>query len=99
MDRAELIAQHCGQCCATVPIESMAVPSPLERRSTSPLLSAWCHLHPGQSPESNSIAKTFAGTFKRDYARVHPLPDVAAVLRQIVRWLSATLTEGWNDLT
>ena len=39
-----------------------------------------------QSPESNGIAEAFVKTFKRDYARVHPLPDAATVLRQIARW-------------
>jgi hypothetical protein len=38
------------------------------------------------SPESNGIAEAFVKTFKRDYARIHPLPDAAAVLRQIARW-------------
>jgi hypothetical protein len=38
-----------------------------------------------QSPESNGIAEAFVKTFKRDYARVHPLLDGATVLRQIAR--------------
>jgi transposase InsO family protein len=41
---------------------------------------------PVQSPESNGIAEAFVKTFKRDYARVHPLPDAATVLRQIAGW-------------
>jgi putative transposase len=41
---------------------------------------------PVQSPESNGIAEAFGKTFKRDYARVHPLLDAATVLRQIARW-------------
>jgi putative transposase len=41
---------------------------------------------PVHSPESNGIAEAFVKTFKRDYARIHPLPDAAAVLRQIARW-------------
>lgn len=41
---------------------------------------------PVQSPESNGIAEALVKTFKRDYARVHPLPDAATVLRQIARW-------------
>jgi integrase-like protein len=39
-----------------------------------------------RSPESNGIAEAFVRTFKRDYARVHPLPDAATVLRQIAGW-------------
>jgi transposase InsO family protein len=42
---------------------------------------------PVHSPESNGIAEAFVKTFKRDYARVHPLPDAATVLRQITGWL------------
>jgi len=38
---------------------------------------------PVRSPESNGIAEAFVRTFKRDYARVHPLPNAATVLRQI----------------
>jgi putative transposase len=41
---------------------------------------------PVHSPEPNGIAEAFVKTFKRDYARIHPLPDAATVLRQIVRW-------------
>src|SRR5262249_27221334 len=65
----------------------MAVPSPPKRRSTSPPPSAWCHASPVRSPESNGIAEAFVKTFKRDYARIHPLPDAATVLRQIARWV------------
>ena len=41
---------------------------------------------PMHSPESNGIAEAFVKTFKRDYARVQPLPDAATVLRQIAGW-------------
>ena len=41
---------------------------------------------PVQSPQSNGIAEAFVKTFKRDYARVHPLLDAATVLRQIAGW-------------
>jgi len=41
---------------------------------------------PVQSPELNGIAEAFVKTFKRDYARVHPMPDAATVLRQIAGW-------------
>ena len=40
-------------------------------------------LHAGPSPQSNGIAEAFVKTFKRDHARVHPLPDAATVLRQL----------------
>jgi transposase InsO family protein len=41
---------------------------------------------PVHSPESNGIAEAFVKTFKRDYARVNPLPDAATLLRQITGW-------------
>jgi putative transposase len=41
---------------------------------------------PVHSPESNGIAEAFVKTFKRDYARVNPLPNAATVLRQIAGW-------------
>jgi transposase InsO family protein len=47
---------------------------------------------PVNSPESNGIAEAFVKTFKRDYARVHPLPDAATVLRQIAGWF-----EDYNE--
>jgi transposase InsO family protein len=47
---------------------------------------------PVHSPESNGIAEAFVKTFKRDYARVHPMPDAPTVLRQIAGWL-----EDYNE--
>ena len=41
---------------------------------------------PVQSPESNGIAEAFVKTFKRDYARINPLPDAETVLRQLNGW-------------
>jgi transposase InsO family protein len=41
---------------------------------------------PVHSRASNAIAEAFVKTFKRDYARIHPLPDAATVLRQTARW-------------
>ena len=32
------------------------------------------------------MAEAFVRTMKRDYARVAPLPDVAAVMRQLPAW-------------
>jgi putative transposase len=50
---------------------------------------------PMRSPESNGIAEALVKTFKRDYARIHPLPDAD---RQIAKWFEdttrATLTLG-----
>jgi hypothetical protein len=41
---------------------------------------------PIESPQSNGMAEAFVKTFKRDYARVHPRPDAATVLRQLDDW-------------
>ncbi|BCH12629.1 hypothetical protein MesoLj131c_68870 (plasmid) [Mesorhizobium sp. 131-3-5] len=38
---------------------------------------------PVQSPESNGISESFVKTFKRDYARVNPLPDAVTALGKI----------------
>ncbi len=38
---------------------------------------------PVRSPESNGMAEAFVKTFKRDYVRVHLLPDAPTALRQI----------------
>jgi hypothetical protein len=37
---------------------------------------------PVQSPESNGISESFVKTFKRDYVRIHPLPDALTALQQ-----------------
>ena len=47
---------------------------------------------PVQSPESNGISESFVKTFKRDYVRVHPLPDALTAFRQIAGWF-----EDYND--
>jgi transposase InsO family protein len=41
---------------------------------------------PVRSPQSNGISESFVKTFKRDYARVNPLPDADTALRQITGW-------------
>ena len=41
---------------------------------------------PVASPESNGICEAFVKTLKRDYVRVHPLPDAATALDQITGW-------------
>jgi hypothetical protein len=37
---------------------------------------------PVQSPDSHDIAESFVKTFKRDYVRIHPLPDALTALQQ-----------------
>ena len=41
---------------------------------------------PVESPESNGMAETFVKTFKRDYIRISPIPDAAA-LAAIDHWM------------
>lgn len=48
---------------------------------------------PVRSPESNGMAEAFVKTFKRDYVRVHPLPDAQTALRQIAGWIA-----DYNDI-
>lgn len=43
---------------------------------------------PVKSPESNGMSEAFVKTFKRDYARVNPLPNAATALRQIAGWIN-----------
>src|SRR5204863_3116480 len=42
---------------------------------------------PVESPESNGMAEAFVKTFKRDYVRVNPIPNAAAALTLIDRWM------------
>jgi transposase InsO family protein len=48
---------------------------------------------PVRSPESNGVSEAFVKTLKRDYARIHPTPDAAAVLQQLPAWL-----EDYNEV-
>jgi putative transposase len=43
---------------------------------------------PFKSPQSNGMAEAFVRTFKRDYVRVRPCPNAAAVLRQLPGWFA-----------
>jgi len=43
---------------------------------------------PVRSPESNGVSEAFVKTLKRDYARICPRPDAAAVLQQIPEWIT-----------
>ena len=47
---------------------------------------------PVSSPQSNGMSEAFVKTFKRDYARVNPLPDAETVLNQIGEWI-----EDYNE--
>ena len=42
---------------------------------------------PVESPESNGMAEAFVKTFKRDYVRMGLIPDAAAALALIDRWM------------
>jgi putative transposase len=48
---------------------------------------------PVRSPESNGIAEAFVKTFKRDYARLNPRPDAAAVMAELDSWF-----EDYNEM-
>ena len=41
---------------------------------------------PVASPESNGMSEAFVKTLKRDYVRVHPVPDATTALDQIAGW-------------
>jgi len=47
---------------------------------------------PYYSPESNGMAEAFIKTFKRDYVRMHELPDAITVMEQLPRWF-----EDYNE--
>jgi transposase InsO family protein len=48
---------------------------------------------PVRSPESNGIAEAFVKTFKRDYVRLNPRPDAAAVMAALDSWF-----EDYNEM-
>ena len=45
---------------------------------------------PLRSPESNGIAEAFVKPFKRDYVRLNPRPDAAAVMAALDTWSRTT---------
>ena len=47
---------------------------------------------PVASPQSNGMAESFVKTFKRDNARINPLPDADTVLMALHRWF-----EDYNE--
>jgi transposase InsO family protein len=38
---------------------------------------------PYRSPESNGMTEAFVKTFKRDYVRIHEIPDAIALMEQL----------------
>ena len=48
---------------------------------------------PVASPQSNGMSEAFVKTFKRDYARINPLPDGKTILNQIAGWI-----EDYNEI-
>lgn len=42
---------------------------------------------PIESQQSNGLAEAFVKTFKRDYVQVSPIPDAAAALALVDRWM------------
>ena len=47
---------------------------------------------PYRSPESNGMAEAFVKTFKRDYVKVHAIPDAIALMAQLPDWF-----EDYNE--
>jgi putative transposase len=47
---------------------------------------------PYRSPESNGMAEAFVKTFKRDYVRIHEIPDAVALMKQLPDWF-----EDYNE--
>jgi transposase InsO family protein len=47
---------------------------------------------PYRSPESNGMAEAFVKTFKRDYVRIHEIPDAVALMKQLPEWF-----EDYNE--
>lgn len=47
---------------------------------------------PVKSPQSNGMSEAFVKTLKRDYVRVHPLPDAETALSLIGEWI-----EDYNE--
>jgi transposase InsO family protein len=47
---------------------------------------------PYRSPESNGMAEAFVKTFKRDYVRIHAIPDAVALMEHLPNWL-----EDYNE--
>jgi putative transposase len=41
---------------------------------------------PYRSPESNGMAEAFVKTFKRDYVRMHAIPDAISLMKQLPIW-------------
>ena len=88
----EAVEKRFADTCAPHPIEHLSDNgSPYTAKDTRDFAAALnlvpCFT-PVRSPESNGMAESFVKTFKRDYVRVHPLPDAPAALRQIAGWIA-----------
>ena len=88
----EAVEKRFADTCAPHPIEHLSDNgSPYTAKDTRDFAAALnlvpCFT-PVRSPESNGMAEAFVKTFKRDYVRVHPLPDAPAALRQIAGWIA-----------
>jgi Integrase core domain len=66
-----------GSCYVASDTRSFARDIGLEPRTT-----------PIESPQSNGMAEAFVRTIKRDYVRISPCPDAAAVMRQLPAWIA-----------
>ena len=85
----EAVEKRFADTCAPHPIEHLSDNgSPYTAKDTRDFAAALnlvpCFT-PVRSPESNGMAEAFVKTFKRDYVRVHPLPDAPAALRHGLR--------------
>lgn len=93
----EAVEKRFGSTRASHPVEHLSDNgSPYtakETRDFAVVLNLLPCFTPVKSPESNGMAEAFVKTFKRDYVRVNPLPDVAAALRQIAGWIA-----DYNDI-
>lgn len=92
----EAVEKRFGAIRAPAPIEWLADNgSPYTARSTR-RFAAQINLvpcfTPVASPESNGICEAFVKTLKRDYVRIHPLPNAVTALDQIAGWL-----EDYNE--
>lgn len=88
----EAVERRFGEMRALHPIEHLSDNgSPYTAKDTRDFAAALnlvpCFT-PVRSPESNGMSEAFVKTFKRDYARVNPLPDAQTALRQIAGWIA-----------
>lgn len=93
----EAVETRFGQLRATHPVEWLSDNgSPYTAkptRSFAQALNLTPCFTPVASPESNGLSEAFVKTFKRDYVRVHPLPDAKTALSLIAGWI-----EDYNEI-